>query len=55
MVRPNAQGAYTLHPAPDENSVFQIASLWSIDPTSIGRDFQEPIMGLLGKIPSVKK
>lgn len=33
---------------PDESCVMQLASLWSIDPTSLDEDFKEPIMGLLG-------
>ena len=33
---------------PDEDSVMQLANLWSIDPTSLNEDFKEPLMGLLG-------
>jgi hypothetical protein len=35
---------------PDEDGVMQLASLWSIDPTSLGRQFKEPVMGLLGPV-----
>jgi hypothetical protein len=33
---------------PDEDCVAQLACLWSIDPTSLGQQFKEPVMGLLG-------
>lgn len=36
-------------PFPDENCVMQLAGLWSIDPTTLDEEFQEPVMGLLGK------
>jgi hypothetical protein len=35
---------------PDEDSVMQLANLWSIDPTSLNEDCKEPSMGLLGMI-----
>ena len=35
---------------PDEASVMQLASLWSIDPTTLDEQFKEPETGLLGKI-----
>ena len=36
--------------SPDENGVMQLASLWSIDPTSLDREFKEPVMGVQGAI-----
>jgi hypothetical protein len=33
---------------PDESCVMQLASLWSIDPTTLDEQFKEPVMGLLG-------
>jgi hypothetical protein len=36
---------------PDEAGVMQLASLWSIDPTSLDQEFQEPLPGLLGNMP----
>jgi hypothetical protein len=39
---------------PDEDGVMQLASLWSIDPTSLGRQFKEPVMGLLGDVAWVE-
>jgi hypothetical protein len=36
---------------PDEDCVMQLASLWSIDPTSLSADYQEPATGLLGDLP----
>jgi hypothetical protein len=41
----NAEGVL-----PDETSVLQIASFWSINPWSIDEAFQEPHTGLLGNI-----
>jgi hypothetical protein len=35
---------------PDEESVMQIASLWSIDPTTLNEDFKEPKTGLLANV-----
>lgn len=34
----------------DEDCVTQLASLWSIDPTTLDQHFKEPVMGLLGNI-----
>ncbi len=34
---------------PDEGGVMLLASLWSIDPTTLNEQFQEPLQGLLGK------
>ncbi len=36
-------------PIPDEDSVMQVASLWSIDPTALDEHFKEPERGLLGR------
>lgn len=36
---------------PDEGSVMQLASLWSVDPTTLDEQFKEPLMGLLGDVP----
>src|SRR5262249_45269756 len=36
---------------PDEDCVMQLASLWSIDPTTLSEEYQEPAMGLLGSLP----
>jgi len=33
---------------PDEGCVMQLASLWSIDPTTLDEQFKEPVKGLLG-------
>jgi hypothetical protein len=33
---------------PDENSVMQLACVWSIDPTSLSEQYKEPSMGMLG-------
>ena len=38
---------------PDEDSVMQVASLWSIDPTTLDEQFKEPLMGLLGTVISM--
>jgi hypothetical protein len=35
---------------PDEGGVMQLASLWSIDPTTLNEQFKEPLMGLLGNV-----
>jgi hypothetical protein len=35
---------------PDEGGVMQLASLWSIDPTTLDEQFKEPEKGLLGKV-----
>ncbi len=35
---------------PDEGGVMLLASLWSIDPTTLNEQFQEPLQGLLGKV-----
>jgi hypothetical protein len=35
---------------PDEGGVMQLASLWSIDPTTLDGQFKEPVLGLLGKV-----
>lgn len=39
---------------PDEDGVMQLASLWSIDPTSLGRQFKEPVTGLVGDVAWVE-
>jgi hypothetical protein len=36
---------------PDEHSVMQLACLWSIDPTTLDEQYQEPVKGLLGSVP----
>jgi hypothetical protein len=33
---------------PGEEGVLQLASYWSIDPTTLDEHFKEPVMGLLG-------
>jgi hypothetical protein len=35
---------------PDEGGVMQLASLWSIDPTTLDEQFKEPEKGLLGNV-----
>jgi hypothetical protein len=35
---------------PNEAGVMQLASLWSIDPTTLDEQFKEPVMGLLGSV-----
>jgi hypothetical protein len=35
---------------PDEGGVMQLASLWSIDPTTLDAQFKEPVMGLVGSV-----
>lgn len=35
---------------PDEACVMQLASLWSIDPTTLDHQFKEPATGLLGNV-----
>jgi len=35
---------------PDEDGVMQLASLWSIDPTTLDEQFREPLPGLLGTV-----
>jgi hypothetical protein len=35
---------------PDEGSVMQLASLWSINPTTLDEQFKEPQKGLLGNV-----
>jgi hypothetical protein len=35
---------------PDEGAVMQLASLWSIDPTTLDEQFREPQTGLLGTV-----
>lgn len=35
---------------PDEEGVMQLASLWSIDPTTLDEHFREPLTGLLGDV-----
>ena len=39
---------------PDEGCVMQLASLWSIDPTTLDEQFKEPRMGLLGTVEWVQ-
>ena len=34
----------------DESCVLQLASLWSVDPSTLDEHFQEPVLGLLGDI-----
>ncbi|HZY89626.1 MAG TPA: hypothetical protein VFE78_32695 [Gemmataceae bacterium] len=36
---------------PDEGGLMQLASLWSVDPTSLDEQFKEPLTGLLGEGP----
>jgi hypothetical protein len=38
---------------PDESCVMQLASLWSIDPSTLNADYKEPVPGMLGRWPSV--
>jgi hypothetical protein len=53
-VRPSSEAVHTGAvasanlAAPDEGCVMQLASLWSIDPTSLDEHFKEPVLGLLG-------
>jgi hypothetical protein len=35
---------------PDESCVLQLASLWSVDPTTLDEHFQEPAPGLVGDV-----
>jgi hypothetical protein len=35
---------------PDEGGLLQLASLWSIDPTTLGEQFKEPVTGWLGDV-----
>jgi hypothetical protein len=35
---------------PDEGGVMLLASLWSIDPTTLNEQFKEPLTGLLGQV-----
>jgi len=35
---------------PDEGGVMQLASFWSIDPTTLDEQFSEPLTGLLGTV-----
>jgi hypothetical protein len=39
---------------PDEASVLQLASLWSINPTTLDAQFMEPMTGLLGHVARVE-
>jgi hypothetical protein len=34
----------------DEEGVMQLASLWSVDPTTLDEQFKEPLTGLLGDV-----
>jgi hypothetical protein len=34
---------------PEEGDVLQLASYWSVDPTTLDEHFKEPVMGLLGR------
>jgi len=45
------QGDDEVISVPDEDFVMQLASLWSIDPTTLDEQFKEPRMGLLGGAP----
>jgi len=36
---------------PDEGGVMQLASFWSIDPTTLDEQFKESSMGLVGNVP----
>ena len=36
---------------PDEGCVMQLASRWSVDPTTLDELLKEPVMGLLGNVP----
>jgi hypothetical protein len=36
--------------APEENSVMQLAYLWSIDPTALNEQYKEPVLGILGNV-----
>jgi hypothetical protein len=35
---------------PDESLVLQLAFLWSIDPSSLSREYKEPVMGITGRV-----
>ncbi|MFL5241972.1 MAG: hypothetical protein ACJ8FY_07675 [Gemmataceae bacterium] len=37
--------------SPNEEFVMQLASLWSIDPTSLDQEFEEPATGIRGGVP----
>jgi hypothetical protein len=39
---------------PDEAAAMQLAALWSIDPTTLDEQFQEPEMGLVGQFPGTE-
>ena len=36
---------------PDEGCVLQLASLWSVDPSTLDEHFSEPAFGLIGNVP----
>ncbi len=38
----------------DENAVLQLASLWSIDPSSLSEEYKEQVMGIRGSLTSVE-
>lgn len=42
-------------PHPDEDRVMQLATVWSIDPTTLNEHFMEPVAGLLGSAPWSKR
>jgi len=38
----------------DETCVMQLASYWSIDPTTLNEEYKEPATGLLGSMPGMR-
>jgi hypothetical protein len=45
-----SEGRSPTSTSPDEPGVMQLASLWSIDPTSLDEAFKEPATGLWGSV-----
>jgi len=35
---------------PNEDNIMQLASAWSLDPTTLNQHYKEPVMGLLGSV-----
>jgi hypothetical protein len=53
---PQVEQAISQQPtSPDEACLMQLASYWSIDPTSLNEQFEQPEMGLLGASPVREK
>jgi hypothetical protein len=36
---------------PDDQTVFQLAYLWSIDPSNLTPEYKEPVTGIVGQVP----